>query len=38
MKDLYDFSKKTKVSVWISKYPYEDIPDQYFEESFSNKG
>lgn len=28
------FSKKNKVSVWASKYPYADIPDDYFEERF----
>jgi len=31
----YDFSKKNKVSVWISTHPYQDIPDDYFEESFN---
>jgi len=30
-----DFSKKRKVSVWVSQYPYKDIPDEYFEETFS---
>ncbi len=34
----HDFSKKNKVSVWASQYPYEEIPDEYFEETFSNKG
>ncbi|MCP3851234.1 MAG: immunity 22 family protein [Gammaproteobacteria bacterium] len=29
------FSKKNKVSVWASTYPYSDIPDAYFEEKFS---
>ncbi len=29
------FSKKNKVSVWVSKHPYADIPDDYFEEHFS---
>ena len=29
------FSKKNKVSVWVSKHPYADIPDDYFEEFFS---
>ena len=29
------FSKKYKVSIWASKYPYADIPDAYFEERFS---
>jgi len=33
-----DFSKKNKVSVWISTHPYADIPNDYFEESFSKKG
>ncbi len=28
------FSKKNKVSVWASKHPYADIPDEYFEETF----
>lgn len=32
----FDFSKKNKVSVWISQHPYQDIPEEYFEESFSN--
>ena len=34
----YDFTKKNKVTVWATKSPYADIPDDYFEESFSNKG
>ncbi|MCW8875572.1 MAG: immunity 22 family protein [Kangiellaceae bacterium] len=34
----YDFTKKNKVTVWASKFPYADIPEEYFEESFSNKG
>jgi len=29
------FSKKNKVSVWASTYPYADIPEAYFEENFS---
>ncbi len=29
------FQKKNKVSVWASTHPYADIPDEYFEESFS---
>jgi len=29
------FTKKNKVSVWVSTYPYKDIPDSYFEESFT---
>lgn len=28
------FNKKNKVSVWASKHPYADIPDEYFEETF----
>lgn len=32
---MYDFSKKNKVSVWASQHPYADIPDAYFEETFS---
>lgn len=31
----FDFTKKYKVSVWISDHPYADIPDAYFEETFS---
>ncbi len=31
-----DFSKKNKVSVWVSQHPYAEIPDEYFEEEFSN--
>tara|TARA_R110001592_G_scaffold116059_1_gene316900 strand:+ start:40513 stop:40965 length:453 start_codon:yes stop_codon:yes gene_type:complete len=31
----HDFSKKNKVSVWASQYPYEDIPEEYFDETFS---
>jgi len=31
----YLFNKKYKVSVWASTHPYEDIPDEYFEETFS---
>ncbi|MBT3225209.1 MAG: immunity 22 family protein [Calditrichaeota bacterium] len=33
----HDFSKRNKVSVWVSQHPYEDIPDAYFEEKFSHK-
>jgi len=29
------FQKKNKVSVWVSTHPYADIPDEYFDESFS---
>jgi len=29
------FQKKNKVSVWASTHPYTDIPDEYFDESFS---
>jgi hypothetical protein len=32
------FNTKGKVSVWASQYPYADIPDEYFEESFFKKG
>jgi len=28
------FDKKYKVSIWGSKVPYADIPDEYFEETF----
>ena len=31
----HDFIKKNKVSVWASRHPYEDIPDEYFDETFS---
>lgn len=31
----FDFSKKNKVSVWVSTQPYADIPDEYFDERFS---
>lgn len=30
------FTTKGKVSVWASQFPYADIPDEYFEESFFN--
>ena len=33
----HDFTKKKKVSVWVSQHPYEEIPDEYFEETFSKK-
>ncbi|MFD2230476.1 immunity 22 family protein [Alkalimarinus sediminis] len=33
----HDFTKKNKVSVWVSQHPYTDIPDSYFEERFSKK-
>ncbi len=33
----FDFSKKHKVSVWVSQNPYETIPDEYFEENFNHK-
>jgi hypothetical protein len=29
------FTKKNKVSVWVSTVAYADIPDEYFEESYS---
>jgi len=29
------FSKKSKVSIWASQHPYADIPEAYFEETFS---
>lgn len=32
---VFLFSKKNKVSVWASTHPYADIPDEYFEETFS---
>lgn len=31
----FDFTKKFKVSAWVSEFPYAEIPDEYFEESFS---
>jgi len=31
----HDFAKKGKVSVWASQHAYEDVPDEYFEETFS---
>ena len=34
----YDFTKKNKVTVWASRFPYAEIPDEYFEESYSHKG
>ncbi|SFC81840.1 immunity 22 family protein [Pseudoalteromonas denitrificans] len=33
----HDFTKKKKVSIWASQYPYQDIPEAYFEETFSRK-
>jgi hypothetical protein len=35
VKKGHDFSKKNKVSVWASQQPYEGIPDEYFDETFS---
>jgi|TARA_B110000240_G_C13356274_1_gene391955 hypothetical protein len=32
------FNTKGKVSVWVSQHPYADIPDEYFDETFSKKG
>jgi hypothetical protein len=29
------YTKKYKVSIWASKHPYQEIPDDYFEERFS---
>lgn len=29
------FTKKNKVSVWVSQFPYAEIPDAYFEETLS---
>lgn len=31
----HDFAKKSKVSVWVSQYPYQDVPEVYFDETFS---
>lgn len=31
----HDFTKRNKVSVWVSQHPYAEIPDDYFEETFS---
>jgi len=31
----FDFSTKKKVSIWVSQHPYAEIPDDYFEESFT---
>ncbi|HEB26827.1 MAG TPA: hypothetical protein ENI05_03480 [Porticoccus sp.] len=31
----HDFSKKSKVSVWASQHPYQDVPEVYFDETFS---
>ena len=31
----HDFTKKHKVSVWASQSPYAEVPDDYFEETFS---
>ncbi|MDU0353939.1 immunity 22 family protein [Paraglaciecola aquimarina] len=28
------FNKKNKVSIWAANFPYADIPDEYFEETF----
>lgn len=33
----HDFTKKYKVSVWVSQHPYAEIPESYFEETFSHK-
>jgi len=33
--NTFDFSTKKKVSIWVSQHPYKDIPDEYFEETFS---
>lgn len=30
--DGKDFKKEGQVSVWFSDYPYQDIPDSYFDE------
>jgi len=32
-----DYYHKNKVSIWISLFPYGKIPDEYFEEEFTNK-
>lgn len=32
----YNYTRKGKVSVWVSQQPYADIPDAYFEERFSH--
>ena len=33
--ETFLFNKKNKVSIWASKHPYADIPEDYFEETFS---
>jgi hypothetical protein len=32
-----NFMEKNKVSVWASQYPYDKIPEEYFEENFTHK-
>lgn len=36
--ETYLFNKKHKVSVWASQNPYAEIPEEYFEETFSKGG
>ncbi len=33
----FNFTKKNKVSIWVSQHPYQDIPDDYFDETFSHE-
>ena len=33
--ETFLFTKKNKVSIWASNHPYADIPEEYFEETFS---
>ncbi len=33
--ETYLFTKKNKVSIWVSNHLYADIPEDYFEENFS---
>jgi immunity protein 22 of polymorphic toxin system len=33
----FDFTKRNKVSIWVSQHPYQDIPEAYFDETFSHK-
>jgi len=35
IKKRHNFSKKNKVSVWVSQHPYGEIPEEYFAEKFS---
>src|SRR5262245_58370406 len=34
---IYDFEKRGVVSIWVAKVPLSELPDDYFEENFTDE-